>query len=99
MFGYLIGFNKESVWVPPGSSQEVERREKIADEFRRFYEELKKRKNEPASIMEYFLSVRHLLRRHVYRSDRLFISFSIGERKSLRKVFISDELEIGAFLL
>lgn len=57
LFGYRPNGKGDYILVDAQSTNELMQRAQAAGEFRRFYDELKKVKDEPAGVMEYCLSV------------------------------------------
>lgn len=57
LFGYVANNERDYVLTDAKSALEVAKRTDTAREFRRFYDELKKRKDDEAGIMEYYLTV------------------------------------------
>ena len=58
LFGYFANNEKDYVLRNSKHIDEVARRLEAAKEFRRFYDELKKGKEDNVNVIEYYLSVR-----------------------------------------
>jgi hypothetical protein len=59
-FGCTPNNRGDYIFVDANTSQEIALRETAANEFRQFYDELKKVKNGSISVIEYFLNVSFL---------------------------------------
>ena len=57
LFGCTPNNRGDYIFVDANTPQEIELRENAANEFRQFYDEIKKVKNGNVIIMEYFLNV------------------------------------------
>jgi hypothetical protein len=58
IFGYVANKKKDYTLTEAKSSHEIAGRAEAAREFRRFYDELKKSKEDSVAVIEYCLSVR-----------------------------------------
>lgn len=58
LFGYESSGDQKFVLMNPKSNEDLAKRATLAEEFRRFYRELKKYKDEPIIVFEYFLTVK-----------------------------------------
>ena len=63
LFGYIANNERDYLLTDAKSALEVAKRTETAQEFRRFYDELKKRKEDDVGIMEYYLSVSFFLKK------------------------------------
>jgi hypothetical protein len=61
LFGCTPNNRGDYIFVDANTPQEIELRETAANEFRQFYDEIKKVKNGNIIIMEYFLNVSFLI--------------------------------------
>jgi hypothetical protein len=57
LFGCNPNNRGDYTFIDAQTPQDIALREMAAQEFRRFYDELKKTKNDSAIVMEYFLNV------------------------------------------
>lgn len=57
LFGWLPNHRGDYIFIDANSSEETNQREEIANEFRQFYNELKKIKDHDDSLMENNLKV------------------------------------------
>lgn len=57
LFGYMPTSERDYILTNAKSPDETVKRTETAQEFRRFYDELKKRKEDDVGILEYYLSV------------------------------------------
>jgi hypothetical protein len=60
LFGCCINNRGDYIFVDANTPQEITLRENAANEFRQFYDELKKVKNGSVTVVEYFLNVSFL---------------------------------------
>lgn len=57
LFGYMANSERDYILTNAKSPDEATKRTETAQEFRRFYDELKKRKEDDVGVLEYYLSV------------------------------------------
>ena len=57
LFGYMANSERDYILTNVKSPDEATKRTETAQEFRRFYDELKKRKEDDVGVLEYYLSV------------------------------------------
>ncbi len=68
LFGCTPNNRGEYIFIDANTPEEIELREIAANEFRQFYDEIKKVKNGSSIIMEYFLNVSFLLKKKSMKS-------------------------------
>ena len=60
LLGWVPNNRGDYVFINANSPEQISKREEIANEFRQFYDEIKRTKNGSVIIMEYFLNVSFL---------------------------------------